>query len=241
MIKKLIKQLIPNSFKAKWRSALGVPSQETSFDRLQKLNFKPKLVLDIGAYEGHWALQFHQIFPEAEILMFEGQLAKEPILKILNQKNPSIHYKMDLLGAKKQEVTFHIYETASSVLAEANITGAKLETRTLSTLDELLKGTPFEKPDFIKIDTQGYELAILQGGLHTLSHANVVLLEVSLLPIYEQCPLVDEVLLFMKLQGFVLYDICSLMRRPLDEALFQSDFLFVRIDAELRKDHRWTS
>ena len=36
-------------------------------------------------------------------------------------------------------------------------------------------------PDFIKIDTQGYELEILKGGLNTLKHAEMVLLEVSLL------------------------------------------------------------
>lgn len=240
MIKKLIKQLIPNSLKTKWRNALGVPSQEMAFERLKNLNFRPKFVLDIGAYEGHWAIQFQQVFPAAEILMFEGQMTKEAILKNIHQQYPNINYQMALLGTENKEVTFHIYETASSVLAEANETGAKLETRRLNTLDEMVKDTSFEKADFIKIDTQGYELAILKGGLKTLSYARVVLLEVSLIPIYEQCPLVDEVIVFMKTQGFVLYDICSLMRRPLDQALFQSDFLFVKEDSLLRKDLRWS-
>jgi len=80
---------------------------------------------------------------------------------------------------------------------------------------------------------------ILKGGLNTLKAAQFVLLEVSLLNIYNNCPLVDEVMAFMKQQGFVLYDICSLLRRPYDNALNQCDFLFIKTDAALRSSTRW--
>ncbi|MEO5910957.1 MAG: FkbM family methyltransferase [Pelobium sp.] len=239
MMKAFLKQIIPNHWKQNWRRSLGVPDQESSFTRLKNLGFKPQIILDIGAYEGHWAQLFLKEFPESKIMMLEGQEQKETFLSPLCQSNPSLHYQIALLGSKEEEVTFHIYETASSVLSENNETGAILQTRMLKRLDLIVENTLFAVPDFIKIDTQGYELEILKGGLKTLKHAQAVLLEVSLLPIYQNCPLVDEVIIFMKDQGFALYDICSLMRRPLDQALFQSDFLFVRNDSFLRGNLKW--
>jgi hypothetical protein len=37
-------------------------------------------------------------------------------------------------------------------------------------------------------------------------------------------------------RGFVAYDICGLTRRPLDDALWQADMVFVRQDDVLRAD-----
>ncbi len=42
----------------------------------------------------------------------------------------------------------------------------------------------FKNP-FLKIDTQGYEWAILDGALNTLPYIRSVLLELSLVPLYE--------------------------------------------------------
>ncbi|MEO6981194.1 MAG: FkbM family methyltransferase, partial [Mucilaginibacter sp.] len=90
------------------------------------------------------------------------------------------------------------------------------------------------------IDTQGYELEILKGGEKTLAHAEFVLLEVSFLDIYINCPLITDTVSFMKQRGFVVYDICTLMKRPLDNALFQADFLFVKEDSVFRKNKQWS-
>ena len=78
------------------------------------------------------------------------------------------------------------------------------------------------------------------GGEKTLSCAGAVLLEVSLIDIYKEVPLVYDVLYFMKERGFVLFDICSLIYRPLDKSLYQSDFLFVKEDSFLRANKKWS-
>jgi len=52
-------------------------------------------------------------------------------------------------------------------------------------------------------------------------------------------PLVHDVIIFMKEQGFVLYDICPLIKRPYDKALYQSDFLFIKEKSTLRTSIRW--
>ena len=62
--------------------------------------------------------------------------------------------------------------------------------------------------------------------------AKAVLMEVSLLPINEGCPLVSDVVRFMDGEGFRLVDFCSQLRRT-DGVLWVSDLLFVRVDSGL--------
>ncbi|MEN3793297.1 hypothetical protein [Fulvimarina sp. MAC3] len=45
--------------------------------------------------------------------------------------------------------------------------------------------------------------------------------------------------MFMEEQGFVIYDISGMTRRPLDKTLAQVDVVFVREESALRTDRRW--
>jgi FkbM family methyltransferase len=240
MIKSLLKRLVPAGFKKELRDKLGVPSQEKSLKRLKQLGFNPRYCLDIGAYEGTWTIGFKQIFPDCGVLMLEGQNEKELFLVQTRQKYNDTDYRIALLGADETTVTFNKYETASSILNEHNETRAEKESRELSRLDAVISGTPFNQPDFLKIDTQGYELEILKGGQKAMASAEFILLEVSFLDIYVNSPLAADVVAFMQQHGFVLYDICTLMNRPLDGTLFQSDFLFVKEKSRFRNDKRWS-
>ncbi|TAF74506.1 MAG: hypothetical protein EAZ53_08985 [Bacteroidetes bacterium] len=65
------------------------------------------------------------------------------------------------------------------------------------------------------------------------------MIEVSFIDIYKNGPLVLDVLNFMDKNDFQAYDICSLMRRPLDKALFQADLLFVKKDSFLIRNKKW--
>lgn len=239
MIYRIFRKIFPDKFIRTLKHRLGIPNQQNSFIRLKKLGFNPVSILDIGAYEGNWAEELHHIFPSAKIMMIEGQESKRAVLDSKSKIIPDSQVNISLLGAEENEVEFNIYESASSIYKEDNETHAKIESIKLQQLDKIVADTPFQEADLIKIDTQGYELEILKGGTKVLQSAQFVLLEVSLLNIYKGAPLIDEVIVFMKENNFLLYDICSLMRRPYDNALFQSDFLFIKADHPLRTSTRW--
>jgi hypothetical protein len=95
-----------------------------------------------------------------------------------------------------------------------------------------------ESPDFIKIDVQGHELEVLRGAEKVLKDCIFCLLEVSLLSLGNEPPLI-EVMNYMDENGFQLYDISQFMRRPYDKALYQSDFLFIKKNSTFISQKRW--
>jgi len=96
------------------------------------------------------------------------------------------------------------------------------------TLDTLLKKHPnFESADFLKIDVQGYELEVLKGAKRLLEKVELVLMEVSLIPVNKGCPIMSEVVQFMADYDFRVLDFCSQIRRS-DGFLWQTDLLFIK-------------
>jgi hypothetical protein len=90
--------------------------------------------------------------------------------------------------------------------------------------------------DLLKIDAQGYELAILEGASEILPRIETVLLEVALIEVNEGSPVLHEIISYMQRRNFVALDVLELHRRPTDRALLQMDILFCRDDSRLRED-----
>ena len=107
------------------------------------------------------------------------------------------------------------------------------------TLDTLLKNKKFSDPDFLKLDVQGHEMEVLKGAENSLTHVELCMLEISLLNIGDGQPLLKEMVLFMDDKGFQVYDICQLMRRPFEKALFQMDVLFIQKNSGIIAETSW--
>ncbi|HEY7474488.1 MAG TPA: FkbM family methyltransferase [Vicinamibacterales bacterium] len=75
-------------------------------------------------------------------------------------------------------------------------------------LDDHLQAHGLTDVDFLKVDTQGSELLILQGASRVLETAvSGVEVEVEFTPIYSGQPLFAEVDSFLRAQGFLLFDL----------------------------------
>lgn len=209
------------------------PAIESSLKTLKSLGFNPQFCVDIGAYTGEWARMFRSIFPDSRILVLEAQEGKRLFLeKLVTEEPGKIDLRISLLGPDDgREVDFIEMETGSSVFEENSDYYPRVRVlKKTSRLDTILEDGGFPKADMIKLDVQGYELEVLKGAQAALSHAIIVLMEASLIPINKGCPSIAEVIDFMDTAGFVLFDFCSQMRRP-DGALRQTDLLFIRKDA----------
>jgi FkbM family methyltransferase len=241
-MRELITSLMPPGVKSRLKGFLHIPDMEFSLGRLSRVGFRPRATIDVGANAGDWSRMCRRVFPDTKILAIEPQTRCEPSLRQMAHELGGVTIAQILVGARAAAaVPFYQQEFTgiSSVLREPEAPAVATVPKDMVTLDELIASEEFPQPGLIKLDVQGYELEVLRGGSQALAGAEVVLMEVNLLPIYEGAPLLHETIAFMTDGGFRAYDFCSAMRRPLDDALFQTDMLFVRHDSPIIASKRW--
>ena len=175
----------------------------------------PLRVIDIGARWGI-ASQWQILGESVEAYGFEPDPEE---CDLLNSAAPSnVRYFPLALGSSNRTATLHITRepACSSLYPPKPELGTRIpelacalpshtEPAVLHRLDDWKRDNLVGPVSYVKLDTQGSEIDILQGGLTTLSDAQVVEIEVSFNPMYEGCPLFGDVDRFMRSQGFVLW------------------------------------
>jgi FkbM family methyltransferase len=221
------------------------PAQfDASAFRLQKLRdagFRCQVAVDGGAADGRWTSDFHRVFPESTVLCVEPRDDCQPKLREAIARVPHAKISQMLLGPEEGVASLNEHGPQSSMLNNSldREFGTTVQ-RPMTTLDGLIRDLGLSWPNLIKLDLQGAELLCLQGASESLRRAEVVILEVSFLPLYSGNPLIADVIPFMARHGFRCYDIAALWRRPLDNALAQGDFFFVKDDSPLVSNSRWS-
>jgi FkbM family methyltransferase len=220
----------------------NIPEIPPALERLRTSDFMPDHIFDVGAYSGEFAKLCRGTWPRARITCFEVLPHRVAALRAWCTHDGNAILVESLLGATSTPaVPFHELESASSIFDEHTPQAAPVRTYPMQTIDELVKSQKASAPNLLKLDVQGYELEVLKGAQTTLPKISVILAEVNLIDIHKGAPVMDELILFMREKGFVAYDICGLTRRPLDNALWQADFIFVPRESALRSDKRWQS
>lgn len=219
----------------------GFPSVPASLAVLRTWGFHPRFAIDGGAYVGDWTRVFESVFPDTRVLLVEPQASKQDELRAFVAARPA-HRRLsvELLGPTDTgEVDFYEMETGSSVLSELTPFPRNVVRKSTRTLDAVVADhADWGRPDFVKLDVQGFELAVLAGGPATFATADFVLLEASLSPYNAGAPLLAEVITTMDGAGFIPIDLCSQHRRS-DGALRQTDVLFMNRACSLAD--RWST
>jgi FkbM family methyltransferase len=220
--------------------SIGVTSLGAGLSQLRGNGFLPNSVIDVGANRGNWTLETQSVFPSASFVLVDADPANDAFLAQVCSSRPHCKYFITLLGAESRDgIRFYQMGTGSSVLSERSLADRNELSLRMNTLDDLV-AAEVKSPILLKLDVQGYELEVLRGAVKTLSEAEVVIIECSLIQYNEGAPLFAEVVSFMGERGFVVYDFCGQMRRANDGALFQMDVIFVRENSRLRKEFdRW--
>lgn len=175
-------------------NAISVPGYQT----VQALNeHNINVVFDIGANVGQFASELREYGYQGKIVSFEPlpQAYKGLLSQAKGDINWIIHPRC-AIGAAIGEIEINVAanSASSSILpmlnahenAAPNSKYTHKEWSPIITLDSVLD--QYISPEdnlFIKIDTQGYEWAVLDGAEQAIRQSKGVLLELSLIPLYE--------------------------------------------------------
>jgi FkbM family methyltransferase len=181
------------------------------------LTNNPLWLVDIGASGGidpRWrnftsnlkAILFEPDPREYERLKLEGD---EDII-ILNCALSDSAKEIDFYLCKKQQNSSGYlpnYELLAKFPDAERFDVIKTIKIDTDTLDNQLEKNGIAEIDFVKIDTQGQELSILQGCKNSLNNVIGLELEVEFIPLYKDQPLFNEVDNFVRKMDFELFDI----------------------------------
>lgn len=159
------------------------------------LDLRRGRVVDVGANEGNFTAAVLSLVPAARVLAVEP--APEPLARLRERfrANPTVEVVgkalADRSGVAALHLTGHDHNASLHRPREEmqtlyedpgwSVVGA-LDVQT-TTLDELLG--PDDEISVIKLDVQGGELAVLEGGERTLERTRCVLMEVTFVSHYE--------------------------------------------------------
>lgn len=203
-------------------------------------HFGIDLIVDVGANAGQYASELFEAGFEGVIESIEplpdahaalvAHARLQPRWKVLDRM---------ALGAESGEVELHVAgnSLSSSVLpildrhvdaapTSKTVGSVKAPLRTLD--DVALDRIDGARAVMLKIDTQGYEDAVLRGAARSLQRLTLVQLELSLQPLYGQQRLWLDMIGDMQARGFIVWSIQPEFCDPVTGQLLQVNGLFAR-------------
>lgn len=226
----------------RWRADARVEHAELLAQIFRKQDID--CVLDVGANRGQFkAFVRTQVHYQGPILSFEPLTELTAECKAAARVDPNWHIFEMALGDRDCRATFNLMErdTFSSFLNPLNSDLVKrqfdksltvsarvdVEVRLLDTLlPELMDRFKFSRP-FLKLDTQGFDLAVLNGATHSLKLIPALQTELSILPIYQDMPVWIDMIQKLNGLGFALSGMFPISRDA-DLRLVEIDGIFVR-------------
>ena len=197
-------------------------------------------IIDVGANAGQFAAELRAHGCHNKIISFEPlSLAHEALSKAAANDAHWVVHPRTALGAEEGEATINIAgNSASSSLLPMNRAHSEAapysayvgaERVAVTKLDIAVANIDFERA-FLKIDTQGFELDVLRGATLTLGRTVGLLIEMSLVELYEGQPLWFELIEWLKVRGFALHALNQGFVHPETLRTLQVDGVFVRSD-----------
>lgn len=216
-----------------WFKKMAGPKNPLSHDaalrRIASRGLSVATLIDVGAAEGGWTLNFLQHWPEARCHLIEAKEEWRSALEALRAKHSEcVTYVIKGAAAEPGEAQFSygVDRYAGAVLAA----GQKRDnTRTIpvTSIDAEVETLRLKGPFCIKLDTHGSEVDILSGARQVLAETSLLCIETYNFFGQKRFP---EMIQHLRELGFRVVDMAEPLFRPSDAALWQIDFYFQRAD-----------
>jgi FkbM family methyltransferase len=174
-VKESILSLVPKqlelSARFNYNRVLG--RLEPEIDIIEKIAGQRRRCIDIGANVGLYTYRFAQLFRYVE--SFEPIPLCAKIISSSKLRNVTVHNTA--LSNQHGQATLNIPATGGpEATSFASLSNQFAEADTLTVDLQTLDSFEFSEVDLIKIDVEGHELEVLQGGLETLKRESPTLL-----------------------------------------------------------------
>jgi FkbM family methyltransferase len=239
-IKKIIKAILRNVFGLEvfWTKNLQ-PSAATQIASMLK-KYGIDLVLDVGANTGQFASEMRQSGYAGRIVSFEPlskahsellrSSARDPMWDAYPRCALGDHNgeaEINIAGNSESSSILPMLESHRSAAPESAYQGK--EVTPVKTLDSVVgQYLKSARAPFLKIDTQGFEWQVLDGARDTLPHIKGILVELSLVPLYEGQHLWREVIDRLEAEGFTLWAFRPVFSDQASGQTLQVDGIFYR-------------
>lgn len=207
---------------------------------LKDRGYLPNVVFDIGAADGSWTQHALQVWPDAHYVCFEPLVERRASLDKLVAQHPG---QVSLQACGVGDVEGELSLGVTDFLWDSSFAygGSSARKVTVRRLDSLFSEGAIPRPSFVKIDVQGFEKRVIEGGEDVLKNTDFVLMECTFIAFCDEMRTLDKSIAFMSERGFIPYEFVDFLRRPLDGAMGQCDILFARRDHTLISDLRWAA
>ena len=212
-------------------------------------------ILDVGANNGSSLVEFKKWWPSSKVHCFEPQSECWDELDDLSNEFTNVHINKFALGNKNdesKEFYSHDLNTGISGFNKINIESkdsidlSKLSNDSKSLenhkktinhkrnvqvkrLDEYIKNDKnINQIDLLKIDTQGYELEILEGLGTELNKVRILITELMFYDYYEKSLSFYELESILRPFNFSLYDINHVAKNPMNGRTDWIDVIYVQ-------------
>jgi len=168
--------------KTKYRPLHGLDWIEDAAEILKARGIAPSIVMDIGANRGQTSKRLACGFPQAAVHCYEPTPASCQILNERMRRFPNAKVHSHAFGPEKKTARFFLrdhHETNSFLQLEDPVSGAGPESSIeveMRQLDEYVPSMGWSDVHVLKINAEGYDLAILNGGRELLEAGKIHLI-----------------------------------------------------------------
>ena len=210
----------------------------TTIQNLLKF-YSPKNVCDVGAHDGVWSATLTEYCKTIDSIAFiEPQQKYIDILSALKFPNVKTTILKNGVSDKSDVMEIKGGNACASFLEfdhtfDTVFTGKLDETSEhvqVETLDTIYQKNNLIQPDLVKIDVQGLELEVINGGQNIINNAKVLIVELSTLPFYSGQKSLSSIFNKLEEMNFTLIEIGYVWREDYDQSkkILQFDGIFMK-------------
>jgi FkbM family methyltransferase len=137
--------------------------------------------IDVGANQGDWTLRALDVAARGsaslKVYAFEPSTATRAILTRRLAARDSVKINANALSSAEGEVYFYSNENGSGTNSLSEVSGNQRELVRMITLDSFLAEGGIRHIGMLKIDTEGFDFAVLKGGERALAAGLIELVQ----------------------------------------------------------------